>query len=193
MGGGEAAVGEGLATGGGEGEACTPGVSATGQGMCMSCRAEVPALLGCHGCRDSGTGRLHQLQHCHALLCSALHSSCQCLRKCNGLTMLTLAALRLGRSNVHRAPQRHTCGGGEAGWPAAWAVVYQGARPIAPISQLILVHWMAVHWLASTRPPVSPELAFQDQKQIPCRVCKHQSLLQHLCCDLGMAASFGPR
>ena len=62
---------------------------------------------------------------------------------------------------------QRTWGGGEAGCPEAWAVTYQGCRPMAPISQLILVHWMAVHWLPSTRPPVSPELAFQDQKQIP--------------------------
>ena len=54
---------------------------------------------------------------------------------------------------------------------AVCALMYQGVSPMAPISQLILVHWIAVHESESIRPPVSPLLAFQDQKLIPCSTC----------------------
>ena len=52
---------------------------------------------------------------------------------------------------------------------ACWAEMYQGCSPMAPTSQLTLVHWMSVQELPSIRPPVSPLLAFHDQKHTPWR------------------------
>ena len=46
---------------------------------------------------------------------------------------------------------------------------YQGCRPMAPMIQLILYHKMLVQVAESTRPPVSPLLAFHDQYAKPCR------------------------
>ena len=43
------------------------------------------------------------------------------------------------------------------------ATLYQGLRPMAPCIHATFCHWMAVQVSPSTRPPVSPELAFQDQ------------------------------
>lgn len=45
---------------------------------------------------------------------------------------------------------------------------YQGLRPIAVVIQAIFSNWMVVQVAMSTRPPVSPLLAFQHQYDTPC-------------------------